>query len=113
MFAERRLCMELSGPGYLADTFGERYFGKGQGMVSGAVGATSSLVFEGTDQAISRLLGEEYVAPHGVMGRMRRDTGMAVRHLFSGHFIKAGADAWRTVFTDAFPDAVDLAIGRS
>lgn len=115
MFGERRLIYR---EGYLADTWGtyiEKPWTEGgtYEKVTGPVAATISLIAEGIDQGVSRVIGQPYEAPQGPMGRTIRDTRLFVQDLVTLHPLRAARDAFSVVTSDWIADGADLIGGHT
>lgn len=116
---EHRLIARNAGFGnHMADygrDLGSTYFSNKKGLVDRAGSAAMaglSVVLEGTDQIYDAILGREYVAPKGIVGRTRRDLGLLFKDVFTFHPLRAAGDVWRLATSDWILDGGDMVTGN-
>lgn len=116
---ERRLIRLKEGFGnHMADygrDLGGTYFKSKKGILDRAGSAAMaglSVIFEGTDQLYDALMGREYVAPKGLLGRIQRDTWLLLKDVFTLHPLRAAGDIWRLATSDLILDGGDLITGN-
>lgn len=80
--------------------------------ITGPVMAAASAILEGPDQIIAGAVDKKLEPPHGVLGRMRRDSGEFLKDAVTLHPIRALTDVFRLATSDLLLDAGDLVGGH-